>query len=117
VSVEEELSEEVRSSGVAGVGKASSGISMASLIGANNLLYGVVVSWRYRERPSRSLLRNVPEGRRDRSHSTRFRLLMASLARSAWNSVPRKSRPVGYGAIRVPPVVVVLRARHLAEAA
>jgi hypothetical protein len=35
----------------------------------------------------------------DRSHSTRYRLLMASLARSAWKSVLRKSRPVGYGMI------------------
>jgi hypothetical protein len=32
----------------------------------------------------------VPEGRRDRS-----------LARSAWESATQKSRPVGYGVIRV----------------
>src|SRR5208283_4280920 len=40
-------------------------------------------SWR------ESLLRNVPEGRCDRS-----------LARSAWDSATPKSRPVGYGVIR-----------------
>src|SRR5271166_113927 len=39
--------------------------------------------------PSESLLRNVPEGRCDRS-----------LARSAWDSATPKSRPVGYGVIR-----------------
>src|SRR5271165_6474930 len=39
--------------------------------------------------PSQSLLRNVPEGRCDRS-----------LARSAWDSATPKSRPVGYGVIR-----------------
>jgi hypothetical protein len=39
---------------------------------------------------SLSLLRNVPEGRFDRSHSTRYRLLMASLARSAWDSATPK---------------------------
>jgi hypothetical protein len=50
--------EGVWSSGVAGVGKASSDISMASLIGANKicaehvLLYGVVFSWRYPGAPS-----------------------------------------------------------------
>ena len=37
----------------------------------------------------KSLLRNVPEGRCDRS-----------LARSAWDSATPKSRPVGYGVIR-----------------
>jgi hypothetical protein len=41
----------------------------------------------------------VPEGQCDRSHSTRYRLLMASLARSAWECAPQKSRPVGYGLI------------------
>src|SRR5271166_4459647 len=39
--------------------------------------------------PGESLLRNVPEGRCDRS-----------LARSAWDSATPKSRPVGYGVIR-----------------
>jgi hypothetical protein len=42
----------------------------------------------------------VPEGQHDRSHSTRYRLLMAGLARSAWDSATPKSRPVGYGMIR-----------------
>jgi hypothetical protein len=42
----------------------------------------------------------VPEGRCDRSHSTRYRLLMAGLARSAWKNAAQKSRPVGYGLIR-----------------
>jgi hypothetical protein len=32
----------------------------------------------------------VQEGQRDRSHSTRYRLLMASLARSAWESPPKE---------------------------
>jgi hypothetical protein len=41
----------------------------------------------------------VPEGQHDRSHSTRYRLLMASLARSAWESLDRENRPVGYGMI------------------
>jgi hypothetical protein len=39
-------------------------------------------------------------GRCDRSHSTRCRLLMAGLARSAWDSATQTSRPVGYGLIR-----------------
>jgi hypothetical protein len=39
----------------------------------------------------------VPEGEHDSSHSTRYRLLMAGLARSAWESVHRENRPVGYG--------------------
>ncbi len=35
-----------------------------------------------------------PGGRCDRSHSTRYRLLMASLARSAWDSAtPKKAVP------------------------
>jgi hypothetical protein len=41
----------------------------------------------------------VPEGEHDSSHSTRYRLLMAGLARSAWESVHRENRPVGYGMI------------------
>jgi hypothetical protein len=41
----------------------------------------------------------VPEGQHDRSHSTSYRLLMAGLARSAWDSATQKSRPVGYGLI------------------
>jgi hypothetical protein len=42
----------------------------------------------------------VPGGQHDRSHWTRYRLLMAGLARSAWESASQKSRPVGYGLIR-----------------
>jgi hypothetical protein len=34
----------------------------------------------------------VPEGRCDRSHSTRYRLLMAGLAQSAWDSATQKSQ-------------------------
>jgi hypothetical protein len=41
----------------------------------------------------------VPEGQHDRSHSTRYRLLTAGLARSAWKSVQRENLPVGYGMI------------------
>jgi hypothetical protein len=42
----------------------------------------------------------VPEGRCDGSHSTRYRLLVADLVRSAWDSATQRSRPVGYGLIR-----------------
>jgi hypothetical protein len=35
----------------------------------------------------------VPEGQHDSSHSTRYRLLMAGLARSAWESVHRGTVP------------------------
>jgi hypothetical protein len=41
----------------------------------------------------------VPEGQHDRSHSTRYRLLLAGLARSAWKGVHRENRPLGYGMI------------------
>jgi hypothetical protein len=41
----------------------------------------------------------VPEGQHDRSHSTRYRLLMAGLARSAWKGAQRENHPVGYGMI------------------
>jgi hypothetical protein len=38
---------------------------------------------------------SVPEGRSDRSHSTRYRLLMAGLARSAWTAPPKRTVPEG----------------------
>jgi hypothetical protein len=42
----------------------------------------------------------VPEGQHDRSHSARYRLLMASLARSAWAGVwtfPESGDPLERG--------------------
>ena len=43
---------------------------------------------------------SVAEGRCVRSHSTRYRLLMAGLGRSAWNKPhTNKTRPVGHGMI------------------
>jgi hypothetical protein len=48
----------------------------------------------------------VPEGQHDRSHSTRYRLLMAGLARSARESVHREnpSRRVRYDLVAIPDI-------------
>jgi hypothetical protein len=57
---------------------------------------------------------SVPERRSDRSHSTRYRLLMASLSRSAWNSATSKSRPVGYGLVGADLIPKVFRIERCA---